>query len=58
MWPEFLHHADDYHWGVLSKRSAIFQLLFISGSDFVGVGHTVPLHWNFTPLRSMKASEL
>jgi len=43
---------------VLSKRSAIFQPLFILGGDFVGVGHTVPLYWNFTPLRSVKASEL
>ena len=45
-WPEFLLHADDYHWGELSKRFARFQLLFISGSDLAGAGHTVPLHWN------------
>lgn len=45
-WPEFLHHADDYHWGELSKSFARFQLLFVSGSDLLGVGHTVPLHWN------------
>ena len=45
-WPDFLHHADDYHWGELSKGFASFQLLFISGSALVGVGHTVPLHWN------------
>lgn len=45
-WPEFLHHADDYHWGELCNRFASFQLLLIAGSDLVGVGHTVPLHWN------------
>ncbi|MFH1739484.1 MAG: hypothetical protein ABIH23_10800 [bacterium] len=45
-WPEFLRHGDDYHWGELRKRFARFQLLFISGSDLIGVGHTVPLRWN------------
>jgi hypothetical protein len=45
-WPEFLRHADDYHWGELLKRFASFQLLLFLGSDLLGVGHTVPLHWN------------
>ena len=45
-WPEFLLHADDYHWGELFKGFGSFQLLFISGSDLAGAGHTVPLHWN------------
>ncbi len=45
-WPEFLFHADDDQWEELSNRFASYQLLFISGNDLAGVGHTVPLHWN------------
>jgi hypothetical protein len=45
-WPEFLRHADDYHWKELSRSFASFQLLLISGTTLVGTGHTVPLYWN------------
>jgi len=45
-WPEFLRHGDDYHWGELFGRFGSFQLLFISGDDLVGAGHTVPLYWD------------
>jgi len=43
--PAFLCRAHDYHWDAVLKRFARFQLLFISGGDLIGVGHTVPLHW-------------
>jgi hypothetical protein len=45
-WPEFLRHGDDYHWGELFGRFGSFQLLFISGDELVGAGHTVPLYWD------------
>lgn len=45
-WPEFLRHGDDDHWKAIFRTFPGFQMLFISGDDLAGVGHTVPLYWN------------